>query len=85
MEIIIKYGRIASEQAKNLPIRAFVEVGLIPADSKNKVALIAAIRRASADSRDSFADIKAVIAAEAARIQNRKDRLAATMARLKSK
>ena len=85
MEIIIKYGRIASEQAKNLPISAFVEVGLIPTDSKNKVALIAAIRRASADSRDSFADIKAVIAAEAARIQNRKDRLAATMARLKSK
>lgn len=78
-------GKIASEQATTLPITAFVEVGLIPADSKNKVALIAAIRRASADTRDSFADIQAVIAAEAARIQDRKDRLAATLARLKSK
>jgi hypothetical protein len=78
-------GKIASEQATTLPISAFVEVGLIPAESKNKVALIAAIRRASADSRDSFADIKAVIAAEAARIQDRKDRLAAAMNRLKSK
>ena len=78
-------GKIASEQATALPISAFVEVGLIPTDSKNKVALIAAIRRASADSRDSFADIKAVIAAEAARIQDRKDRLAAAMNRLKSK
>lgn len=78
-------GKIASEQATTLPISAFVEVGLIPADSKYKVALIAAIRRASADTRDSFADIQAVIAAEAARIQDRKDRLAATLARLKSK
>jgi hypothetical protein len=78
-------GKIASEQATTLPISAFVEVGLIPTDSKNKVALIAAIRRASADSRDSFADIKAVIAAEAARIQDRKDRLAAAMNRLKTK
>jgi hypothetical protein len=78
-------GKIASEQATTLPISAFVEVGLIPTDSKNKVALIAAIRRASADSRDSFADIKAVIAAEAARIQDRKDRLAAAISRNKSK
>lgn len=78
-------GKIASEQATALPISAFVEVGLIPAESKNKVALIAAIRLASVDSRDSFADIKAVIAAEAARIQDRKDRLAAAMNRLKSK
>ncbi len=78
-------GKIASEQATALPISAFVEVGLIPAESKNKVALIAAIRRASADSRDSFADIKAVIAAEAARIQDRKDRLAAAMNRIKTK
>lgn len=78
-------GKIASEQATTLPISAFVEVGLIPTDSKNKVALIAAIRRASADSRDSFADIKAVIAAEAARIQDRKDRLAAAISRNKAK
>jgi hypothetical protein len=78
-------GKIAGEQMVTLPITAFVEVGLIPADSKNKVALIAAIRRASTDTRDSFADIQAVIAAEAARIQDRKDRLAATLARLKSK
>jgi hypothetical protein len=78
-------GKVATEKIVTLPITAFVEVGLVPADSKNKVALIAAVKRASTTDRDSFADIKAVIAAEAARIQDRKDRLAAAMNRIKSK
>ena len=87
LKIARKYevvGRIASEQAKNLPISAFVEVGLIPADSKNKVALIAAVRRAAGSDRDSFNEIQAVIAAEAAKIKNRKDRLARLVTRVKS-
>jgi len=78
-------GKVATEQIVTLPITAFVEVGLIPADSKNKVALIAAVKRASAGARDSFVEIQAVIAAEAASIKDRKDRLAAMTARLKSK
>ena len=87
LKIARKYevvGRIASEQAKNLPISAFVEVGLIPADSKNKVALIAAVRRAAGSDRDSFNEIQAVIAAEEAKIKNRKDRLARLVTRVKS-
>ena len=87
MKIARKYevvGKIASQQARSLPISAFVEVGLIPADSKNKVALIAAVRRATGSDRDSFNEIQAVIAAEAAKIKNRKDRLASLVTRIKS-
>jgi hypothetical protein len=76
-------GKIASEQIATLPINSFVEVGLIPADSKNKTALIAAVKQAAASDRNSFADIKAVIAAEAARIQDRKDRLAASRSKVR--
>jgi hypothetical protein len=78
-------GKVATEQVVTLPITAFVEVGLIPADSKNKVALIAAVKRAPATDRDSFVEIQAVIAAEAATIKDRKDRLAAAISRNKPK
>jgi photosystem II stability/assembly factor-like uncharacterized protein len=78
-------GQIASGQASSLSINAFVEVGLIPAESKNKVALIAAVRRAPSDDRDSFTKIKAAIAAEFATITARKDRLASAIARIKNR
>lgn len=82
LKIARKYevvGKIASEQLTNLPINIFVEVGLIPADSKNKTSLIAAVKRAAATDRNSFAEIQMIIAAETAKITTRKDRLAAIL------
>jgi len=74
-------GNIGSDQVNSMHSNSFVEVGLISADSKNKVALVAAIRKLPAASRDTFAEIKAAIESEMARIQARKDRLAATITR----
>ena len=78
-------GKVATGQISTLPITAFVEVGLIPAENKNKTALIAAVRRASIDDRDSYAEIQAVIAAEAASIKARKERLATLISRNNSR
>lgn len=77
-------GKIASEEIARLPMNVFVEVGLIPADSKYKTSLIRAVRLASTSERDSLVEIKAVIALEAAKIQARQDRLAALVKRVKS-
>jgi len=74
-------GNIASDEVKNLLPTSFVEIGLIPASSKNKVALVAAIRKLPASSRDTYAEIKAAIEAETARIKSRTERLAAIVAR----
>ena len=78
-------GKVATGQISTLPITAFVEVGLIPTENKHKTALIAAVRRASTDDRDSYAEIQAVIAAEAASIKARKERLAALISRNNSR
>ena len=88
LKIARKYevvGKIASGQARSIPIYTFVEVGLIPAESKNKVELIAAVRRVPNDERDSFAKIKAAITAEFASIKARKDRLASVVSRIKNR
>jgi hypothetical protein len=77
-------GKIASEQIARLPMNLFVEVGLIPADSKYKTSLIREVRLASASERDSFAEIQKIIAAETAKIQARKDRLSCLIARSES-
>ena len=74
-------GNIGSDQIRFMQSNSFVEIGLIPADSKNKVALVAAIRKLPASSRDTYAEIKAAIDAETARIKSRTDRLAAIVAR----
>jgi hypothetical protein len=78
-------GKIASTQVKNLTATSFVEIGLIPASSKNKVALVAAIRKLPASARDTYAEIKAAIDAETARIKSRNDRLAAIINRKTTK
>ena len=78
-------GKIASTQVKNLTATSFVEIGLIPASSKNKVALVAAIRKLPASARDTYAEIKAAIDAETAKIKSRNDRLAAIVARKTTK
>ena len=74
-------GYIASNRTSNLPLGAFVETGLISATSKNKVALVAAIRKLPASARDTYEEIKAAIEVEAAKIKTRNDRLAAIVAR----
>jgi hypothetical protein len=78
-------GKIASENIRSLPNSAFVEVGLIPAASKNKASLIAAVRRVEPSDRDSYAEIQTIIATEAASINARKDRLAAVIASIKNR
>ena len=78
-------GKIASTQVKNLTATSFVEIGLIPASSKNKVALVAAIRKLPASARDTYAEIKTAIDAETARIKSRNDRLAAIINRKTTK
>jgi sugar lactone lactonase YvrE len=78
-------GSISSDRVKTLSPTSFVEIGLIPATSKNKVALVSAIRKLPVSGRDSYAEIKAAIDAETAAIQARKDRLAAIIARNKAR
>jgi hypothetical protein len=88
LKIARKYevtGKIGSEQIYALPISVFVEVGLIPATSKNKVALTKAVKRAAQKDRDSYEEIQAIIAREASSIQARKDRLAAVIDRIKNR
>lgn len=74
-------GNIGSDQIANMQSNSFVEIGLIPATSKNKVALVAAVRKLPAAARDTYAEIKAAIDATAALLQARKDRLAAIISR----
>jgi len=78
-------GKISSEQITTLPVTVFIEVGLITADSKNKSALMRAVQKVSSNSRDSYAEVMAVIKAEAAVIQGRKDKLAALKERIASR
>jgi len=74
-------GNIASDQVNYLLPTTFVEIGLIPATSKNKVALVSAIRKLLVSARDTYAEIKAAIDATTASLQARKDRLAAVITR----
>jgi len=74
-------GNIGSDQVLNMQSNSFVEIGLIPATSKNKVALVAAVKKLPAASRDTYAEIKAAIDAATKEIQVRSDRLAAIISR----
>ena len=88
LKIARKYeviGKIGSEQIYALPISAFIEVGLIPATSKNKMALTRAVKRVGQNERNSYAEIQAIIAVEAASIKARKDRLAAVIASIRNR
>jgi len=74
-------GNIGSDQVLYMQSNSFVEIGLIPATSKNKVALVAAVKKLPAASRDTYAEIKAAIDATIKEIQVRSDRLAAIISR----
>ena len=77
-EIVDKIG---SERVNHLPSKVFIEINLIDAGNRNKVALVAAVRKLPLVARDSFAEIKLAIEEQALKIQARKDRLAAVIAR----
>lgn len=74
-------GNIGSDRINYLQSNSFIEIGLIPATSKNKVALVAAVRKLPAEARDTYAEIKAAIDAETSKIKTRSDRLAAIISR----
>lgn len=74
-------GIIASDQVANVLPSAFVEIGLIPEASKNKVALTAAVKNLSPEARDSFSEIKSAIDIASAVIKKRADRLAKVLAK----
>ena len=74
-------GKIASTQVLSVQPIDYIEIGLIPDDSKNKIALSFAVRKLPEEERSNFMKIKAAIDSELAKIQERKDRLAALFAR----
>lgn len=74
-------GKISSDRISHLPPNAYVEIGLIPLMSKNKVALVASVKRLPLGDRKNYADIKAEIDKQIVKIQARKDRLAAVIDR----
>jgi hypothetical protein len=74
-------GIIGSGQVKSIQANTFVEIGLIPETSKNKVALSTAVKNLPAEARDSLVEIKAAIEAETKKIEARKDRVASLRAR----
>lgn len=84
LKIARKYeivGNIGSERINYLQSNSYIEIGLIPATSKNKVALVAAVRKLPESARDTYAEIKNAIDAEAAKIKKRNDRLTAAISR----
>jgi hypothetical protein len=75
-------GMIASARVTYVNPNALVEIGLIPANSKFKTSLTAAVKKLPANERSSYALIKAAIDRKMAEIQAREDRLKALMARI---
>jgi len=74
-------GNIGSDVVNYMQSNSFIEIGLIAADSKNKVSLVYAVRKLPTASRDTYAEIKAAVDTAMKEIQARKDRLAAVIAR----
>jgi hypothetical protein len=75
-------GVLASDLIERATPNLLVEIGLVPAENKNKTEILRAVRGLSAENRSSYASIKSAIAQEMIRIQMRKDRLAAILARI---
>lgn len=85
IKVIRKYeviGMIASDRVNRVYSNLYVEIGLISAESKNKVELVSAVRRLNPEDRSTYGAIKSAIEAEMNRIQKRKDHLAAIIARI---
>jgi hypothetical protein len=83
-KVVRKYeviGMIASERLNHVYSNLYVEIGLIPADSKNKVELVRAVRRQNQEQRESYELVKTLIQAELALIKKRNEHLASVLAR----
>ena len=74
-------GKIASEQINNFNANDLIEVGLIPTDTKNKMALATTLKKLPQQDRDTYAEIKAAIDAASAKIQARKEKVQALIFR----
>ena len=74
-------GKIASEQISNFNANDLIEVGLIPTDNKNKMALATTLKKLPQQDRDTYAEIKAAIDAALAKIQARKEKVQALIFR----
>jgi hypothetical protein len=84
LKVAYKYevvGNISSDRVNYMQSNTFIAIGLIPAESKNKVSLVYAVRKLPASARDTYAEIKTAIEAHSATLQARRDRLAAVVAR----
>jgi hypothetical protein len=85
LKIARKYevvGMIASDRFTSVYANNLIEIGLIPADSKHKAALMAAIKKLPASERSSYAAIKAAIDTEMAEIQARDNRSKTILSRI---
>jgi hypothetical protein len=88
LKIAYKYevvDRISGDNINSVSPNTYIEIGLIPATSKYKVALVSAIKKLPPADRDSFMEIKAAIEVETKKIEVRKDRLASLKARTASR
>ncbi len=74
-------GLIGTDRVKSVYPSQYIEVGLIPAESKIKSMLAKAVSGLTENERSSYEAIKAAIVAKTAEIQARKDRLAKVLAR----
>jgi len=75
---------LASDRFTSVYSDSLIEIGLIPADSKHKAALTAAIKKLPASERSSYEAIKAAIDAELADIQARNNRSKTILSRIAS-
>jgi hypothetical protein len=73
---------IASDRVNRIYSNLYIEIGLISAESKNKVELVSAVRRMNPEDRSTYGTIKSAIEAEMNQIQMRKNHLAAIIARI---
>ena len=83
-KIVRKYevvDLIASSKISSVMPQTLIEIGLISADNKSKTAVTIALRKLPVEKRSDYASIAAAITQELAKIQSRKDRLAAVVTR----
>jgi hypothetical protein len=78
-------GTISSDRVNRVYSNLYIEIGLISAESKNKVELVSAVRRMNPEDRSTYGAIKSAIEAAMNRIQMRNDRLASILARISGK
>jgi hypothetical protein len=88
LKIARKYevvGIIASDRVISIHSKTLIEVGIIPADGKNKEALTDLIKHAEEELRSSLAAITELVVAETAEIQARIKKQAVIVLKIKSR